>query len=518
MLFWIFFILIGAQAAAWSLATPLLAGPDEPSHIITAAADVRGHFAKAHEPGQAEAMQQVHLPAMYSHLQSESLCLELSFGPADCSLPQQQCRELTQTSQSCGLPVRSGGPAATATTYTGRYPPFYFLLVGIPTLFGASPTVLYLMRLLGVLLGTLLIALGFFSVARWSSKPLLIAGTSLALTPASLYLIAVINPNGLEVASAVCLWTAGAVLLCERRSAIPSGLLAIVGVSAITLLVSRPVSPLWTVMILAILLLMADRGTLRMLWQGRVVRYWMGAIGLVTVVAAAWIFIMNATLVLPAISRPPLGTPWLTIARTTAGQWSVLLQQMIGVMGWDNASAPLATFLLWYAGVGFVAVLAFSAASRTAWRKQVALGLTIGLTALVPVVYSVATARSVGYLISGRYTLALAVGITIVAATIVDRGSLDVVRLVRVLTAMVAVGQFSAFCWVLRRYTVGASGSLNPLKSVPGGWRPPVPVVLLIVFFAIVTLATVIWSCRVASEMLFQSPDVQSVRPPPDLR
>jgi len=48
--------------ASWVMATPPLAGPDEPSHIIAAVADAQGQTNRPQVPGNQPARQEVLVP------------------------------------------------------------------------------------------------------------------------------------------------------------------------------------------------------------------------------------------------------------------------------------------------------------------------------------------------------------------------------------------------------------------------------------------------------------------------
>ena len=117
-------------------------------------------------------------------------------------------------------------------TYSGRYPPLYYAVVGLPTLVVHSTDAVFLMRLLGALLCAVLLGLAYMVLATWSQNRILAAGFLCALTPAAVYLGSVVNPNGLEIAAAICLWCSGLVLALEHRDDPPRALVVVLTVSA----------------------------------------------------------------------------------------------------------------------------------------------------------------------------------------------------------------------------------------------------------------------------------------------
>ncbi len=493
-------LLVCAQGAAWALATPLLAGPDEPSHIITAAADVRGHVIKPEVPKEPQAIQSVRLPLTFADMQSESLCLELSTGPANCQLPPAQCKSLTNADAPCGLPAQSGGAIATATTYTGRYPPLYYLFVGSPTLLWTSSGVIYVMRLLSVLLSGLLIALALYAVRRWSTTPMIVGGLALALTPSAVYLMAVINPNGFEIASAISVWVTGMVLVRGQWEEPPVLLVCIVGVCLSLLLLARASSPVWAVLIVVILALASRQSMWAPLRRSRAVRWWTAIVAIVGVVAVGSIEALHSSIVLPA-GQTEAGVSLVTIAKTTLGQSNTLLREMIGVLGWNNAPVPLFTTVVWYAGLAIMAVMALASVRGTGVRPLSAVVATAAITVAAPVLYNVATARTSGYLFNGRYTLPIAVGVAVVGSTLVPVSTRAWLRGVGIVTFFVALANVVAFVWVLRRYMVGEDGPSNPFAHVAGYWNPPIPFWVLVLLFVAIDVATMLWLWSVAKEI-----------------
>ena len=120
---------------------------------------------------------------------------------------------------SCAPSIGSDTTLAPATTEAGAYPPLYYLLVGWPSRLLAPQPAIYAMRMIGALLAAALLASGLASATQIGRRRLVVTGAALALTPMALYLAGVVNPNGLEIAGAFCLWLAALDLLaCADRS------------------------------------------------------------------------------------------------------------------------------------------------------------------------------------------------------------------------------------------------------------------------------------------------------------
>ena len=107
-------------------------------------------------------------------------------------------------------------------TSAGRYPPLYYAIVGIPSLVSDSTGGIYAMRLVDAALSALFVALALTSICVWSRRRFMLVGVLLALTPMTLFLGGVVNPNGPEICAALCMWTAGLILVLERADDPPA--------------------------------------------------------------------------------------------------------------------------------------------------------------------------------------------------------------------------------------------------------------------------------------------------------
>jgi Predicted membrane protein (DUF2142) len=480
-----------AISAIWSLAVPLLSGPDEASHAIKATGVIRGQFvgncqdrgpAPCPDSGPLGALSEVHVPAFYALLEPDrnvasEAALNLQCESHHPSVPAS-CQVFPEPKSLVGL-------ARDAWVHDGRYPPEYYLLVGIPSLFGSGRLFLYLMRLMAAGCCSVLVALAC-TACSWARSRAPLLGVALGATPLLFYLSGVVNPSGLESAAALATWAAGAVLVLERRDE-PTGLVAILASSAVVCSLVRSLSPLWLLAIALVLALIAPPGRLRELGRSRKVRFALGAVACSSAAALTWTLYEHATNVVPAASGAALPAPGSSLAQlflTAFRHNNAWLPTLVGVFGSYDTRMPLVSYLAYYLLLGGVALLALRRGSR---RERLVLLLLALAIATVPPAIVATHAKVDGFLWNGRDTLPLAVGLGVLVAIIASRqaasrdDSRDPVptalpRLwVLLAMALLVVTHAGALFAALRRYSVGTSG---PVLSFlwHASWHPPLGV------------------------------------------
>ena len=326
------------------------------------------------------------------------------------------------------------------------------------------------MRLLSALVSSVLLGLACMSVAAWSRNRFLPVGLMVALTPTALWLGAMVNPSGLEIAAAICLWCSGLVLALERMDDPPGALVATVAVAAAVLTLTRGLSPLWTVLILATLIVMAGPAAAwRLLRQRRDVQVAAGALVAVAAAAVAWIVAVDALAIGGHAYIPPPGWSPSRIVAVAFGQTESWLVQMVGLLGWNDTAVPLATNLAWAVAIGTLLILAVGVGRSS--ESALVGGLVVAVL-VIPVVLTYIDIRKAGFVWVGRYTLPLAVGIPLMTAAMIGRADLPaclVRRLAGILLIMLGAAGFLGFAEALRRYAVGVNG---PLDFLLHGWAP----------------------------------------------
>jgi hypothetical protein len=461
-----FFLLGGTYA----LATPLTGGPDEAAHAIRAAAVVRGQLSSSFRTvdvpgGFTKPITDLTVPRAYAELPDTLVCLGFtSARPA-----------------SCGAPIRSHGPDVRAETYVGAYPLTYYALVGWPTRLVGARLGLYLARLVAValcaaLLASAVRALTEHAALRGAQRTWATAGVVASATPVAMFLAGTINPSGLEIAAAVCLWAALLVLLDEPAAPgwRPAARVAVAG---ILLAATRPLSPMWTVAILALALAAAARRHAPF-WREARARVAVGAVALVAVAMQVVAMVTGSTTAVitspPGASEGRLWYAWEATRRSH--QW---LDQLVGDLGWRDV--PLWPFVtpLWGAAVVALVVVAWRRADR---RQRWTIVATFAALLVVPIAAEVASGRTVGLAWQGRYALPLAVGLPLQAAWVLartpvaERERRREIRWAGGLVALLAACQGAAILRLLDRYADGLPSAVLAALRVDGGvgllgWR-----------------------------------------------
>lgn len=300
----------------------------------------------------------------------------------------------------------------------GRYPPLYYLLAGAPTYLTDPATAIYLVRLLSAALAAVFLTVAFGYARHLREAPALPVGFVAAATPMVFYLAGSVNPNGLEVAAAICLWVVGTALVvgglpADRAAALR--LLVWLTLAAVVLALTRSASPAFAAISLATLVLFARRRPLlRLARDPRVLK-------VVGVIAAAG----AAAAVMVLLSDPYPG-PVETVdprgfqARflRALGRQDDYAEQMVGVFGALDTRPPWPVFGVWFAAVSGLVAAAFRSG-----RRFLVVGLLVGSTVLLSTVVEAMALGTMGVFWQGRYSLPLAVGVTILASACIGRGS-----------------------------------------------------------------------------------------------
>jgi hypothetical protein len=461
-------------AAAWSFASPLGSGPDEPAHLVRAVSLVRGQLVGKDLPHPTNAQKStviVKVPEVFASLETDVGCFQYkSAVPAGC---QRTLNGSTHT--------------VSVETYVGRYPPFYYALVGLPTLALVSVKGIYAARLVSGALAVAMLALAVISLRRCRGAPLLAGGVALAITPMALYLAAVVSPSGLEIASAISAWTAAMALASQRPSDVSASVVGALGISLTVLILTRALAPLWIFFILAAFVGVGSATPLGDLLRRRYVQGWLAVCALAGVLSLVWDVLANPFLTEPGSPLPP-GTTEGGIFELALQRLDLLVTSSIGQFGWLDAASPYLVIVLWLGALGAVVLIGACLAHRRATAAVIG---TVAAWVVLPTVMILSLARQDGILGQGRDFMGLAVGIPIVAAAIAGERFSDrrtTLRLAAVIVALTAACQVVDFYATLRRYTVGTKGPLDAFSSVVHGWDAPVPAALL---FAIFTVAMV---------------------------
>jgi len=465
------FVAFFAATSVWSLATPLMASPDEPVHVAKAAAVVRGELTGRLIGGPSSPDGIVTIPAAYADLGSLVKCYQFHANkPASCA------------------PAYKGSSKTVAMTiYNARYQPLYYAIVGIPSLFTDSSLGIYLMRLLSGALSALFLALAVMAAVTWSRSRLLLAGVVVAATPSVLFFGGVVNPTGFETSVAICLWTSVLVLARERLKDPPIGLVALVAVSGGIEALVRSMSPFWVVLTLLTALAVSEWGELGSFLGSR--RAWLAGAFMVVcgALGTAWILLEHSLNVLPPSAPEPAKVDGVHLLIDGLLRTTQYFTEMVSRFGWLVAPSPDFTYLVWAGLIGLVVLLALAVGSP---RRCIVLLLLLAAVVVIPVIISVGQAHRLGITWQGKDTLPLAVGVPILAASMLANSGLSSVRIFRsrlvgVTAAAAGLAGLVALFGDLRRNAVGDAGPY--LSFLHAAWQPPLGITGVFVFGVVAT-------------------------------
>jgi hypothetical protein len=455
-------VLLLALIGLWEVATPLLAAPDEPQHLTKAAAVARGEWV-----GQGEAVgprTHVSLPAGFAEIDGYPRCF--AFRPHHAA--------------SCAPPVTArGGPRVDVTTTAGRYPPAYYGLVGLPTLLVRGVASDRVARMVSGLLCALLLA----AATVWAAGDLLALAVPIAVTPMVLFLSAVVNPSGVEIAAAAATWV-GLLRLVRDGPSVPRRRLVAVTAVVCALVLARPISPLWAALILVTVALTASDLALM---RQRSVQVCGGVVALVAAAQTGWVVIVQSTRL---FGKPQHVSQTAAVGKVlTPTHVGHLASQMVGRFGWLDTGAPLLTVVLWG---GLALVLVLVGVLTGSLRTRFVLMLALAVAVVVPALVEASSFPRIGFWWQGRYSLPYAIGLPFLALT----GRSLRVRWWGLLAAgAVTLGQLDAFTRTLARYTVG-TGHGVALGKV--SWQPPLAPLALVLLFGTVVTVWSIWCWSLA--------------------
>jgi hypothetical protein len=461
------------------MASPPYSAVDEPLHVFKAVSIARGQLVgEAVEPDEipADAVFEdgwavLRLPSVYDEAELASRC----FRGGDHKREPADCFSFTGSDETVDV-----------VTLDPRYPPAYYIAVGVPArLVPDGPNAVRLMRMISVAVMAAFVASSVVSLRRLRRPSVAMVGLLVALTPMVFHLGSSVNPNGVEIAAAIALWTSGAVLMREAAVVVDRRLVLRVAVAGAVLVLSRPASPLFGLVIALALLALADRAGIRALLRSRSAQ-----LAAVVVAAAAVAQVAWNQIVKPNYYGIPIPDTMSEsdVIRFAVGKTPDYYRQMIGVFGSPDLYVNEVTIVLWSLLLGGVLFFAFAAGGR---RTLLVMAGTLVASVVIPVAADVSQADRFSFAWQGRYTIPLAVGIPLLAGITVATSEPAAVLVRRRLSvaavAIFAIAQSLAFAQFLQRYVVGVDGPLA--FFVDPVWSPPVPPLVLLLGVLVGTVA-----------------------------
>ena len=444
--FLVCFVAIGLMLGSQALGTPRNAGPDEPAHLIRAAGLVRGQML-GDEGISGSAYRVFEVP--YSVTQPEPACF--AFQP--------------EVSASCAEVVHFRQTVLVESS-AASYPIWSHILPGVGTLLPGEARTQWAARLLGALVPLLLLATVFARLIR-TRRSVHAAVAMLALTPAAMFSMSVVNPSGTAIAGAFALMVGGLDLLKGEARA---GWLFTGGIAALVL--PRNDGMLWLVLAVAVVLLVAHAGP-RQLWSALAPAQ--RTVGLVAAAASTGWAALAGTDLVPI----PNALHGADLIAAVVKRTGTHLREAVGVVGWADTDMPASMLYLWWVLLGAMVMTAVLYGSR---RQLAAVALAFGGFVAVPWVLESYVGRSSGLFWQGRYALPVFVA-GVLALGVGDAMSPAQRRRVTPLLVVGVLAVWNLSFWQqLRRWGVGENGSLLAWE-----WdtrATPVPSLLVMSTFA----------------------------------
>jgi hypothetical protein len=446
--------------AAWVIANPPFAAPDEMDHFVRTVGISQGHLVGVPAPDVNIGSTAGEIRFDKSTQRGVMVPAELYPMPFNCYMANPRL------SAACLDRPPGRGPPVRYVTSVGTYPPLGLLAPAavIRAAHGPLAAVRVGRAAAAIVALAFLIAAAatvFDPEAGWLS----LAGVVATCTPTVIFLAASLNPSGASVAAGIAL--CAALLRIGRPEAAPARVWTLLGCSGAMLLLSHPTGLAWTAILLAGFIALEGPFAAWRIVRGheRTAAFGLGLLALGVIAALVWQGLYGP--ITPIAYRG-----WNIVLREVPGYtWHSLLDLVAG-FGYLEFRIPLPLYLLWFAFVGVLAVIAIRIGSGRQRRAVVVAGVLAVL--LPPAVWSL-FGRAVGIGIIGREYLPVLVGFPMLCGEVLYRQRARLARrdtaVLASLAAIAAVIQLLAWYYNGRRSAVGTGGSF--LFASHPGWSPP---------------------------------------------
>ncbi len=438
------FAIIGCT---WAFSIARYGGPDEPAHVIRAAAAAHGDLLGQPVEGLEPGYRQVSVP------------IALASGDPACF------RHAEFTDASCAVAARSTTLVAAATS-AGGSPPWYYVMVGATARLLSNGRRVLAYRMAAVLLCAGVLGYALARARRYAGAAWLLA----SIMPSAWFLIGVVGTSGIEIALvALALVEAVGRFHGDDRQAS----LARVAVPLGICLLLRPAA----FVDLAVVALVVASTVPRPIRRRHVatVAWPLAIAGVATLAWSRW-----ADLVV-SDRRTADSDTLITAVRRSVEGIPLTAHQTVGALGWNEFFAPPAAQLVWIVGLAFAVYWIATRSTDRWWHAR-----WIVAALLLPTLVEVIGHRRIGEIWQGRYSIPFAMGgVLIAAACTAPRRSV-----MRAIVIAASAAEVLTLWHTLRRYMVGLDGSLTLRHAA---WHPPLnPWLLLVVNAAAITWLAVI--------------------------
>lgn len=447
--------------AAWALVVPPFRGLDEHDHTYKAAAVAAGDWTPAHEP-------------------STQAWGEFVLVPTDLvKAAQPICEDLPYTTpHNCrGIGEVEAGTTRVASS-AARYNPAFYTVVGSAALPFQGTSSVYAMRVAGLLMCAVLVALAFAISRNWSRSPWPGVALLCALTPTATYTFSVAAPNGVEMAAGFLLWCT---LLGLARHGPTRTTIALGVMGAVPLTVVRGMGPVWLLLIVVTAAVLVPRPRLRHVLLDR--RVWLGS-GIVltaTLYAIWWTLASRGILVESRHQFDELDSSVIV------EQWVLWFFQSVAAFPARDDLAPLALYAVIIVGWWLLLAVAARVGSR---RERAALGVVLVCASAIPIVITVLTYEKLGTAWQGRYTYPYAVGFLLICGYALDRVSTP--RWARVRWPTLAATAAALVVHLIGQLNVLAGEARTSPLAGTDAWLQPNPAT--VIFLNLVGFSLLAWA------------------------
>ncbi len=424
------FVIIGCT---WAFAIARYGGPDEPAHVIRAAAVAHGDLLGQPVEGLEPGYRMVTVP------------IALASGDPSCY------RHHETTTAACAV-AATGTTTVQSATSAGTTPPWYYAIVGLIARLLSDGRGVLAYRMVAVLLCAVILGQALARSHRYDAGAWLVA----ALTPSAWFLIGVVGTSGIEVAL-VLLALVEAVGRFHRTSTTSP---ARVTVPLAVCLLLRPAA---VIDIAVVALFLAP--TLPRPFTRRSLVPLVAPFAVVGVATLAW---THWTDFVFRDRRTADTNTWTTTLDRALRGIPKAAHQALGALGWNEFFAPLAAQVFWVATLALAVWWVFTHAPDRWWHARWA---AAGL--LLPAIVELVIHESIGPIWQGRYSIVFATGGVLYAARVTPPSR----SVMRAVVTAAACAEVLTLWHTLRRYMVGLDGSLTLQHAA---WQPPLNAWLLI--------------------------------------
>ncbi len=444
---------------------PRGAGPDESAHLVRSAGIVRGEVLGSDGPETSTRIFDV---------------------PGWVGLPAASCYAFNEGQPiSCVRSLERTGPLESSAASYQIWP---HLLPGLGTLFPGQESTVWISRLFGAAIPLLLLWLAATRLVR-RADTLASATFLLALTPAAISTIAVVNPSGLAIAGAMAMTVGllgiGVDEVVERRRGHTDAWLAVGGLCAMVL--ARSDGIVWAACLIVAMAMFRGRGFLSNVWEA-IPKQALAATTLAGLLCVGWLWAVP-----PALIDQEQSESGVVLLTRIVGRTGQHLIDAIGTAGWLDARVPDSMILVWLLALGVAVGSVIGSARTTEIRAVLALAVLVVVT---PWILEYSQAATAGLYWQGRYSLPLIAGAIIVVGSASSRtaSSPRVTSFIGGATWLVwNLGLYQQ----LRRWSVGESGSLAPWNLDTG--FGPVLTVGAVIAYAMASALLLVSMCTVAA-------------------